>query len=147
MILLMKDVFDTGEQQWYYCHPTISLWEQELYISPKNAFTGLGKGSFVREKGSHFSTRTSLLSEEYVAGVTKMAAGFLRCSHQFFSPPHTHICVLQRPNIASLFPADPLGPSDSWEMRGCHSSFSREPESRWLRPPSHDWLENPAFSN
>lgn len=103
MALLMKEVFDTEEQQWYYCHPTISFWEQVLYISPKNAFRRLGTGSFVRVRRSHFSTRTSVLSEEHVAGVTKMAAGSLRCPHQFFlSPtsaffrgPTLHLCFLQ----------------------------------------------------
>jgi hypothetical protein len=44
----------------------------------------VGKYSFVSKKRRHFSTRTSVLSEEHFVGVKKMAAGSVGYSHQLF---------------------------------------------------------------
>lgn len=112
MTFLMKGFFDTLEQQWYYCHPTISFQKPELYISHKNAFIRVGKHSFVRLTRRHFSIRTSELSEEHFLGVKKMTAGSVGYLHQHFSP--LTFAVLQRPKIISLFPSNFLGPSDIW---------------------------------
>lgn len=107
MTFLMKESFDTLEQQ-YYCHPTISFQEPELYISHKNAFIRVGKHSFVRLTRRHFSIRTSEVSEEHFVGVKKMAAGSVGYSHRSFFP--WTFSVLQRPKITSLFPSNFLWP-------------------------------------
>ena len=86
MTFLMKEFFDTLEQLWYYCHPTISFQEPELYISPKNAFIRVRKPSFVRLTRRRFSIRTSELSEEHFLEVKDMAAGSAGNSYQHFFP-------------------------------------------------------------
>lgn len=110
MAFLMKGCFDTLEQQWYYCHPTISFQELELYISHKNAFIRVGKHSFMRLTRRRFSIRTSELSEGHFFGVKKMAAGLTGHSHQDFSP--LTFIAPWRPKTLSLFPSDFLGFSD-----------------------------------
>lgn len=86
MTFLMKEFFDTLEQQWYYCHPTISFQEPELYISHKNAFIRVRKPSFVRLTRRRFSIRTSKLSEEHFLEVKDVAAGSAWNSYQHFFP-------------------------------------------------------------
>lgn len=112
MTFLMKEFFDTLEQQWYYCYSAFSFQEPELYISPKNAFIRVGKHIFVRLTRRHFSIRTNKLSEEHFLGVKKMAAGSVGNSYQHFFP--LTLAVLQRPKITSLFPSDFLGLLDIW---------------------------------
>lgn len=108
MTFLMMGFFGTLEQQWYYCHSTISFQEPELHISPKNAFIGVEKHSFVRLTRRRFSIKTSKCSEGHFLGVKTVAAGSVGNSHQHFFP--LTFAILQKPKNTSLFPSDLLGP-------------------------------------